>query len=154
MCSVRQMTEETGQAATPAPKSKARLVVAAATTALVLAVAGVVAYFATSSSGIAVSGILELHHRDGLAGFCDRGMVGYEDITEGAQVVIADSSGKTLAIGSLEGGRRVASTACSFTFTIKGVPDGEAFYGISVAHRGAVQFTRADLDKPIRLSVG
>lgn len=155
MCSVRQMTDENAQGVVPAPKSRTRLVAAiAVAVALVLAIGGVAFYGATASSGITVTGSLELTHRSGLDGFCAASMVGFSDIQAGAQIVITDGAGKTLAIGHLSEGGRVAPTVCAYRFVIDDVPDGEDFYAIEVAHRGKVQYSRADLDKPIRLTVG
>jgi hypothetical protein len=121
---------------------------------LVVALGAAGALWAFTPSGIAVTGTLELSHRDGLGGFCAQAMTGFDDIHGGAQVVITDGDGKTLAVGRLADGRRVAPTVCAYDFAVDGVPDGEDFYGVEVSHRGKVQYPRADLDKPLRLSVG
>lgn len=154
MCSVRRMTDETGQAASPAPKGRTRLALVAAVTALVLAIAGVVAYLATASGTVTVTGTLELSHREDIDGHCDTGLPGFTDIHGGTQIIVTDGAGKTLAIGRLGSGTAMKKSLCLYDFSITDVPGGEGFYGIEVAHRGRVQYSRADLDKPIRLSVG
>lgn len=150
MCSVRRMTDETVPAS---PKRRTRLVVAIAAV-VVLALAGAGIYLATSSGGITVTGTLELSHREDLDGHCDTGLPGFTDIHGGTQIVVTDSGGKTLAIGRLGTGTALRKALCVYEFTVDDVSGDEDFYAIEVAHRGKVQYSRADLDKPIRLSVG
>lgn len=71
------------------------------------------------------------------------GSGGYDDIREGAQVVVRDGGGRTLALGSLGGGEMIAAT-CVFPFEIPGVPRSR-FYSVEVSHRGEVNFSREDL---------
>jgi hypothetical protein len=72
------------------------------------------------------------------------GTAGYDDITQGAQVVISDAAGKTLGIGALGVGVAEGGT-CLFPFTVKGVKLGSKFYGVSITHRGVVQYTYSQL---------
>jgi hypothetical protein len=147
------MTDEPVQPTNAAPKSRTSLVVVIAAV-VVLALAGAGIYLATSSSGITVTGELQLSHRENLDGHCDTGLPGSEDIHAGAQIVVTDGGGKTLAIGRLGSGTAIKKSLCLYEFTIDDVPGDEDFYAIEVAHRDAVQFSRADLDKTIRLSIG
>jgi hypothetical protein len=147
------MTDETGQPVNAAPKSRARLVMAIAAV-IVLALAGAGIHWATSSGGLTVTGTLELSHREDVDGHCDTGLPGFTDIRGGAQIVVTDGEGKTLAIGRLGTGTAAKKALCLYGFTIEDVPGDADFYAIEVAHRGKVQYSRADLDKPIRLSVG
>lgn len=70
---------------------------------------------------------------------------GYEDIAQGAQVVVRDGSHKTIAVGRLGLGVNAADggSSCTFTFSVK-VPDA-SFYAISVSHRGSVSYSRSEL---------
>ncbi len=83
---------------------------------------------------------------------------GYSDMREGAQVVVSDASGTTLALGTLGQGvidaRQGAdmhdpierlSARCVFTFSVPGVPAGRQFYRLNLGHRGAPQYTEQEL---------
>ncbi|MEO3863693.1 hypothetical protein [Acrocarpospora sp. B8E8] len=79
---------------------------------------------------------------------------GYNDINEGAQVVVSDASAKTLAIGRLGRGNLTEPFSCSFSFTVSGVPAGEKSYGVEVSHRGRIQYPAAELAQPLALTLG
>jgi hypothetical protein len=61
-----------------------------------------------------------------------------DDVKAGAQVVIADASGVTVATSVLSDGETVRASAevdhpdCAFTFTASSVPVGKKFYGVKV----------------------
>lgn len=71
---------------------------------------------------------------------------GFADVGEGATVEIADSSGKTLALGKLEAGSLSGSVpedfVCHFKFSVRVPP--EDFYKVSLGRRGTVTIARAD----------
>lgn len=77
---------------------------------------------------------------------------GYDDMRAGAQVRVRDGNGKTLAVSSLRTGKSVADpkyhivVTCIFPFTVKVAPDAK-FYGIEVAHRGELTYSKRQLDK-------
>lgn len=76
---------------------------------------------------------------------------GYRDIARGAEVVIADDAGHTLAITTLRHGRFDETLHCSFPFTAR-VPAGKRFYSIAVTHRGVVKVPESELgDVRLRL---
>lgn len=75
---------------------------------------------------------------------------GYGDITTGTQVVLT-GDGKTLSVGTLASTH--SSTQCAYTFTLEKVPAGLKFYGVTISHRGTVQFTEADLRAGINLTL-
>jgi hypothetical protein len=90
---------------------------------------------------------------------------GYSDIRTGAQVTMADSSGKALALGALDSGHvsevfdpgtavEGMASQCVFGFTVSDVPAGEKIYSVEVSHRGKVNFTRDKLNEPITLTLG
>jgi hypothetical protein len=88
---------------------------------------------------------------NGVEGTACTGSRGFDDIAQGAQVVVRDSTGKTVALGQLDAGQLTASITddsvgapCQFIIRIDGVKatSGSAFYSIEVAHRGQIQFTR------------
>jgi hypothetical protein len=88
------------------------------------------------------------------------GSGGYSDISSGAAVTIADQTGTVIATGQLGDGHADVSDAgspidCVFSFTVPNVPDGKTFYGVTVSHRGAIQFS-ADRAKggDVALSIG
>lgn len=92
-----------------------------------------------------------------LAAGC-RGTGGYSDLAQGAQVVVQDGSGTTLAIGQLDAGIGESYVApygaCQFGFTVPGAPAGKGFYRIEISHRGAVNYTEAQLDTSLALTIG
>lgn len=85
---------------------------------------------------------------------------GFEDVHAGTQVVIADEAGKTVALGQLDpgtlagkAGQDVFSLHCSFSFEVADVPGGHPFYRVSVGRRGSQQFTAAQLQQRVHLSL-
>lgn len=73
---------------------------------------------------------------------------GYEDIAEGAQVVVKDGAGSVLATTALGGGTQTVTDPgadCVFEFSVA-VPDAE-FYSIEVTHRGALTYSRVELEE-------
>ena len=88
-----------------------------------------------------------------------QGEAGFNDITAGAQVVVSDATGKTVALGSLAGGMYDKNATgidipCTFPFTVTGVPSGQSFYGVEIEHRGKQQYTAAQLASPVTLTLG
>lgn len=77
-----------------------------------------------------------------------------DDIRAGAQVVIADASGKTVGLGKLTVGRTTSAgrtgyrPPCAFHFTVPGVPTGSGFYKIT-AGTHSVQVTSAEVADPV-----
>ena len=99
-----------------------------------------------------VTGTLLVKSDDRIGCYADPG---FKDIYAGAQVVVSGKSGETLAIGRLEVDPTFVSAArCNFVFTVEGVPAGEDFYGIEVSHRGRLQYSEADVQRPIHLTLG
>jgi hypothetical protein len=85
------------------------------------------------------------------------GMGGYSDITLGAQVVITDQSGTTIAVTDLGGGQMIGSgmsRQCAFDFSAGSVPAGKSFYGVTIGHRGTIQYSQAELESGVELSLG
>lgn len=78
---------------------------------------------------------------------------GYDDIRDGAQVLIINGAGETLAIGRLGPGEQVA-LRCEFSWVVNDVPRGEGFYGVQVAGRGGPQYSEQDMLLPIDLTLG
>jgi len=76
----------------------------------------------------------------------------YGNETDGDQVVITDSSGSTLGIGSLTGGilssgpggTSGSPVGCQFSFTAANVPDSP-FYGVSIDGRMGPQYSESEL---------
>lgn len=76
------------------------------------------------------------------------GKDGYDDINQGAAVVVFDAAGKVLATSSLGEGLFADKPAtlespCVFKFAVPNVPSGEQFYQVQVSHRGKVPFDAA-----------
>lgn len=80
---------------------------------------------------------------------------GFDDIAEGAQVVVSDARGKTVGVGILQAGTFTGGK-CQFPFTVDAVPSGSRFYGIHVgnSNRGTLQYTRAHLASGVHLTIG
>lgn len=80
------------------------------------------------------------------------GSGGYSDITAGAQVVVYDPGGTTIATGALETGKPAALSdmggllskqvagECQFAFSVSGIPE-QTFYGVQVSHRGRMTYS-------------
>jgi len=78
---------------------------------------------------------------------------GYDDIRQGVQVLVRNDSNKILAKGQLGKGAGVALPgypslmgSCVFSFKINNVPSSN-FYSIEVGHRGALTYSKKELDK-------
>lgn len=72
------------------------------------------------------------------------GIGGYSDVNGGAQVVVYDAAGASVAIGSLYPGISTASPlSCSFDFTVKDIPGGKGPYSVEVSHRGKIAFQQS-----------
>jgi hypothetical protein len=81
-----------------------------------------------------------------------QGQQGYSDLQEGAQVVIRDASGDTVAVDSLRVGVKEDSATCRFAFIVHDVPSGKGPYSIEVTHRGEIAFTE-DTANDIHMSL-
>jgi hypothetical protein len=86
------------------------------------------------------------------------GRGGYDDLAAGAQVVITDPAGKTVAIGQLRTGTATVgddqlATSCDLPFTVPNVPAGLGFYGVEVSHRGRVQYPEAQIRGLLSLTI-
>lgn len=74
------------------------------------------------------------------------GWRGYDDITVGADVVIVDGSGTTIAKGELgPGAYDEEATSCTFEFTVEDVPTSD-FYSVRVGHRDGPTYSFKDLE--------
>lgn len=84
------------------------------------------------------------------------GSGGYDDMTEGAQVVLEDGDGSTLATSSLSNGEYDGS-ACVFTFSLTGATKAK-FYVVKVgSSRGDMRYSYAELagqDWTVHLTLG
>lgn len=84
----------------------------------------------------------------------------YDDIEEGAQVVVTDESGETIGVGKLQEGFvevpkgfDFAARDCVFKFVVRGVPRDREFYGIEVTHRGVVQIPAPQITEYVELTL-
>ena len=138
-------------------RPRRRRLLIACLSALTLVVVGViaVAVYLHSNKGTAtftvtgtmtISGLSGTGIQTGIAGSC-KGTGGYSDLAPGAEVVISDSTGRTLAIGQVGSTKSSKSDDlhCTLPFEVEQVPLGKGFYGVQVGHRNAVQFTEAQL---------
>jgi len=77
---------------------------------------------------------------------------GYDDLPN-AQVVVTDAAGTVIATTNLDDGRYLPSPrGCQWRFLLT-IPEGSTFYGIEVAHRGRLQYSREQLSKPLELTL-
>lgn len=133
--------------------------------AAILGIAALIYFLGSGSSGtgpggkstIAVNGQMVLQDpsgftSDGTTGDQCDGSGGYNDIDQGAEVVIADDRGTTLTITTLDAGTVQTDGNCQFPFTAS-VPAGKGYYGITVTHRGTVKFPESDMSAP-QLALG
>lgn len=133
-----------------APRERQRGDVFKALLALAVAVVviiGLVAVFMAGTSKHDIRGdvtLTDTQHPAALDGTC-QGAGGYDDIQGGAEVTVKDEKGKTIGTAVLEPGAG-DGTSCVFDFTVKSVPADSSFYAIEVSHRGAVTFSRKQLE--------
>jgi hypothetical protein len=135
----------------PTPKrSRKRLWLVAALVAVVVAggIAIGLAVTRSSAAKLQINGTMSLLDTsgDGIQVTGDKtctGSGGYSDIQAGAEVVISDDKGATLAITHLTGGGGL-SISCVFSFAAE-VPAGKGFYGVTVSHRGTVKMSEAEV---------
>ena len=103
------------------------------------------------ASNFNASGTVGLIAVDAAEDDCSAGIGGFDDIREGASVVISDAEGKRVALGSLQAGS--GDGACLFAFDVADIPSGQGPYAVEVASRGEVAFNEEDADG-IVLSLG
>jgi hypothetical protein len=83
---------------------------------------------------------------------------GYRDI-DGAQVVLSDDSGKTLAVGTMSGETPKAGETgpgdCVFDFALAPVHlEPNTYYTVEVGRRGKLRYTGQQLTEPLSLTLG
>lgn len=73
----------------------------------------------------------------------------FDDIKEGAQVVVTNDTGKTVGVGELSPGQVQGggSRVCTFRFTVNDVPADGKFYKITVGDHSQ-QVTASELASP------
>ncbi len=120
---------------------------------------------ASTAAGFTLDGKMTLKWSRGAferdnSGLC-AGSGGYSDITGGAAVTITDQAGTVIATGQLGNGSADVDSStgtpvdCVFSFSVPHVPDGRTFYGVTVSHRGAVQFDAGNAKSgDVALSLG
>lgn len=115
---------------------------------LVLTSCGSGTFQATGTMTLGLDGVTQ--HAPG-GGECD-GYRGFDDITPGAQVVVR-AEGKTVGKGELEEGK-YDDGWCRFSFTIASVEGGFDFYSVEISNRGAIEYTKEELESGVSLSLG
>jgi len=149
-----------GVVAAPAHAKRPRLsnrnVGIIATTLALLAVAGYL-LFGTAGQSHTVTGRLALTTATDLStGSSCEGTGGYSDISPGAQVVLEDETGSTLATSSFGAGS-FDGVSCVFEFTFDDVPKA-AFYRVhQSSDRGVLQYSYQDMvdsDWSVYLTLG
>lgn len=99
-------------------------------------------------------GFVELGDAGGTStGTVCAGSGGYDDITEGVQVVVRNSKGEKIALGELARGLVSTEGQCTFRFNIEDVPASSGLYSIEVSHRGEITFKESDSDR-LELTLG
>lgn len=88
---------------------------------------------------------------------------GFDDFTQGAQVLVSDPDGEKVAVGVL-GSPTVVQRAtdmvkdarCQFTFAIPDVPGGRNLYSVHIGNtfRGEQTFSQGELYIGVSLSIG
>ena len=134
--------------------------------AAVIAVVGIVAYFALRPSSaespaeppFTLAGTLHLSSdvmkTAGLpGGYKCAGAREYGDVGPGAPVTVADESGKLLAKGAIKGSRD-GSDGCSLTFQVDDVPTGAHFYRVQVAQHPEASYTEAEAKAGVDFLMG
>lgn len=153
----------------PAPITKQRrgwiapFVVLAVVTVLI---GGFLVYwFVIRTSTIDVRGSVALHGSpdsefsvstpDKIGNTSCEGTGGYSDLAAGQTVTVTGSDGSTLGTGKLEAGMYIDGTgACLFSYEVHGVDDSYDSYGVTVSHRGTIQFSLSEMKNGPDLDIG
>lgn len=95
---------------------------------------------------------------DGHKGSGCVGQNGYDDIAEGAQVVVRDDKGKTVGVAALEPGTMATglyalNAHCDFPFSVPDVKTTSDYLSVEVSHRGEVQVKRTEAGS-VALTIG
>lgn len=85
-------------------------------------------------------------------GVCS-GAGGYDDITEGANIEVDNSTGAVIGTGSLGPGHPLKGGICKFTFTVTDLPKSK-YYKVEISHRGFVTFSAAEVQKTVTVTLG
>jgi hypothetical protein len=91
-----------------------------------------------------ITGTLELTDADTAAQNCV-GTGGYDDISEGTNVVVKDQGGRILGSGSMDAGTSTDSVTCSYTFTVPNVRQDQQQYTLEISHRGGITQSESQL---------
>lgn len=140
-----------------APRKRRGWLIPTAVAAVVAVLFGGLALFLVfRGSGFDVTGTLTLTDDKAIwsLGMDCQGSRGFDDIREGAQVIVTDADGKTVAVSRLGRGTASTSTSCVFPVEIKGVPGGSDFYGITVSHRRGLTYSADEIRQPLQLTLG
>ena len=94
----------------------------------------------------------------------------YPDIDAGTQVTLTDSMGAIVGISNLESGGHLfgwgpdlprlydddsfVEDYCSFNFSFEDISSPDEFFSVEVGTRGAIQYSREDLEAGISVSLG
>lgn len=89
---------------------------------------------------------------------------GFDDIDEGAQVVVLDANGTKVALGELGTGglangassEAFISSVCEFPISVSDVPNSGGIYSVHVGNeaRGEQSYTKSELEDGIALTLG
>lgn len=148
----------------PTRKRRTALVAGAVALAILFVAVGVAASVMLSGGKspfgartFTVHGTLAIADQSGYtassAGGC-AGANGYNDIGQGAAVVVSDAVGATVALGRLDEGHIAPEGGrCVFAFSVPNVPAGKGFYGVEISHRGMLKFSEGDAANTLALSL-
>lgn len=84
------------------------------------------------------------------------GYSGYDDLDGNAAVTVEDEHHDVIATSSITKTKRIGTTGCKFTFTVKGVPSAK-FYSVKVGHRDGPSYSAKEMDGQdwdVALSIG
>jgi hypothetical protein len=84
------------------------------------------------------------------------GTDGFDDLVEGAQVLVLNGSGDILVVGRLQDGLSLSTYQCQFHFRVPNVPDSP-IYTVRVGNRNGPTYSADDLDAlnwTVELSIG
>lgn len=137
----------------PTPKASKRPLIIGLVALVVVLIAATAAFVAFQGGGdtFTVTGELDLRDDDTIEARCV-GQGGFSDIVGGAQVVLTDQDGKTVAVGRLSDGFSDRGV-CRYFFELRDAPGDRDFYGLEIGHRSKIQYSRKDLDRKLMLSL-
>ena len=112
----------------------------------------------SEASTFVLAGVVTLSGYDSFTSLTGKGSLcwgidGYDDLAEGAKVVVSDEAGTVLATDAVQSATAMGGYRCDLMFRVA-VPDGQAFYQVSVGNRDPYVASADEARRGLALSIG